>query len=285
MRNWRALLGNERGVALVLSLMMLLALTGLLLAFLSVSAMEPQISRNVADTARARYLAEAGIEIGYNMLVNTGDVQQMFTPAVASGSTGAPWVALVTNGTLAGVTGGGATAEAAFAGTYNVVVRNDYLASDQNLTGANPTTTGETAAADFNKIVIMRATGTFNGASKTIEVVVRRAALPPFPGALNLPGLQTDTLVNDTTFDIDGRDYGCSGSCDTGSNWVTTSNALKYGIATVNGTQANKGISYETNIENAVFGDSNKLLDIKGKNETNPTGAYTTGLNTIQGMD
>jgi Tfp pilus assembly protein PilX len=285
MRNWRALLGNERGVALVLSLMMLLALTGLLLAFLSVSAMEPQISRNVADTARARYLAEAGIEIGYNMLVNTGDVQQMFTPAVASGSTGAPWVALVTNGTLAGVTGGGATAEAAFAGTYNVVVRNDYLASDQNLTGANPTTTGETAAADFNKIVIMRATGTFNGASKTIEVVVRRAALPPFPGALNLPGLQTDTLVNDTTFDIDGRDYGCSGSCDTGSNWVTTSNALKYGIATVNGTQANKGISYETNIENAVSGDSNKLLDIKGKNETNPTGAYTTGLNTIQGLD
>ena len=37
MRNWRSLLGNERGVALVLSLMMLLALTGLLLAFLSVS--------------------------------------------------------------------------------------------------------------------------------------------------------------------------------------------------------------------------------------------------------
>jgi Tfp pilus assembly protein PilX len=285
MRNWRALLGNERGVALVLSLMMLLALTGLLLAFLSVSAMEPQISRNIADTARARYLAEAGIEIGYNMMVNTGDVTQSFTPAVASGSTGAPWVALVTNGTLAGVTSGGSSYEAAFAGTYTVVVRNDYLASDQNMTGANPTTTGETVSADFNKIAIMRATGTFNGATKTIEVVVRRATLPPFPGALNLPGLQTDTLVNDTTFDIDGRDYGCSASCDTASNWVTTSNALKYGIATVNGTQANKGISYETNIENAVSADSSKLADIKGKDETNTTGPYTTGLNTIQGLD
>jgi Tfp pilus assembly protein PilX len=285
MRNWRALLGNERGVALVLSLMMLLALTGLLLAFLSVSAMEPQISRNVADTARARYLAEAGIEIGFNMLVNTGDITQSFTPAVASGSSGAPWVALVTNGTLAGVTGGGATAEAAFAGTYNVVVRNDYLASDQSLTGSNPTTTGETAAADFNKIVIMRATGTFNGATKTIEVVVRRATLPPFPGAVNLPGLQTDTLINDTTFDIDGRDYGCSSGCDTASNWAQTGNAanLKYGIATVDGVQANKSpTTYEQNIEAAVSGSSAKYDDIKGKSEVN--GAYTTGLNTIQGL-
>ena len=49
MRTWRTLLGNERGVALVLALMMLLALTGLLLAFLSVSSLEPQISRNLAD--------------------------------------------------------------------------------------------------------------------------------------------------------------------------------------------------------------------------------------------
>ena len=160
MRNWRTLLGNERGVALVLSLMMLLALTGLLLAFLSVSALEPQISRNVADTARARYLAEAGIEIGFNMLVNTGNATQMFTDAIGSANASVPWVALVNNGTLAGVTTGGTSAEATFAGTYNVIVRNDYLASDQPLTGVNPATTGETFAVDSNKMVIMRATGT-----------------------------------------------------------------------------------------------------------------------------
>lgn len=285
MRNWRTLLGNERGVALVLSLMMLLALTGLLLAFLSVSALEPQISRNVADTAKARYLAEAGIEIGFNMLVNTGNVQQMFTGAIGSANASVPWVALVSNGTLTGVTTGGTTAEAAFAGTYNVVVRNDYLASDQSLTGVNPTTTGETFAADSNKIVIVRSTGTFNGATKTIEVVVRRAALPPFPGAVNLPGLQSDTLINDTTFDIDGRDYGCSSSCDTAGNWATTANPIKYGIATTDGIQSNKGITYEQNIEDAVSGYASKLADIKGKNETAPAGPYTTGLNTIQGLD
>ena len=282
MRKWRELIGNERGVALVLSLMMLLALTGLLLAFLSVSALEPDISRNLADTARARYLAEAGTEVGFNLLVNSGDATQSFTNAVTGATTGAPWRALVTNGTLTGVTSGGSTAETTFAGSYNVVVRNDYLASDQAITGL--TSNDAAAATDTNKVVIMRSTGTFNGATKTIEVVVRRAALPPFPGAVNLPGVQTDTLVNDTTFDIDGRDYGCSSGCDTASNWTTTSNALKYGIATQSGTQTNKGISYETNVENAVSADSSKLADIKGKNETNTTGPYTTGLNTIQAL-
>jgi len=300
MRNWRTLLGNERGVALVLALMMLLALTGLLLAFLSVSALEPQISKNIADTARARYLAEAGIEIGFNMLVNTGNAAQMFTDVISSANAGVPWVALVSNGTLTGVTTGGTSAEAAFAGTYNVVVRNDYLASDQSLTGVNPTTTAETVTADLNKIVIVRSTGTFNGATKTIEVVVRRAALPPFPGAVNLPGLQTDTLINKTDFDVDGRDYRCTGSaadCESASNW--TQNAAidnKFGFATTIGNQANKSpaMSYETNIENAVKAgtaaqQAAKQASVKGRDETvtdssGPT-SNTTGLTTIEGLD
>lgn len=52
MRGWRALLGSESGVALALTLIVLLALTCLVLAFLSVSALEPQISSDLADTAR-----------------------------------------------------------------------------------------------------------------------------------------------------------------------------------------------------------------------------------------
>jgi len=48
---------DERGAALVLALMVLLTLTGLALAILSVSAFEPQISRNHGDTVRARYVA------------------------------------------------------------------------------------------------------------------------------------------------------------------------------------------------------------------------------------
>jgi Tfp pilus assembly protein PilX len=288
MRNRRSLLGNERGVALVLSLMMLLALTGLLLAFLSVSSLEPQISRNLADTARARYLAEAGLEVGFATLVNTGDAAQSFTPAVATGSAGAPWVTLVNNGTIANVTSGGAAAEAAFAGTFTVIVRNDSQNADSALTGQPAGTNAvpnETVSADSNKLVIMRSTGTFNGASKTIEVVVRRAPLPPFPGAVNLPGMQTDTFINKTSFDIDGRDYRCTSSCDDSTNWVQTGSAIvgnKYSIASQTGTQSNIGTSYENNIQNAVSGSTSKLASLKGRNESSGPTSYTTGLNTVQ---
>jgi len=279
MRNWRALLGNERGVALVLSLMMLLALTGLLLAFMSVSALEPQISRNVADTARDRYLAEAGIEVGFNALINISN----FSTALTSASASAPWAAVVTDATLSGVTGGGSSAEAAFAGTYSVVVRNDFQNADSAMTGqsaGSDTTPNETLTSDSNGIVIMRATGSFNGASKTIEVVVRRQQLPPFPGAVNLPGLQADSFINKTSFDIDGRDYVCSASCDTDANWTAGASNMKFGIATQPGTQSNVGVTYEARVESAVSGSSSKQASIKGKSET--TGAYTTGLNTIQ---
>src|SRR5262249_58036645 len=64
------LIDNEHGVALVLALMILLTLTGLVLAFLSASAFEPQISRNHSETVRARYVAEAGIEYAYDTLAS-----------------------------------------------------------------------------------------------------------------------------------------------------------------------------------------------------------------------
>src|SRR2546429_9464848 len=57
---------DERGAALVVTLVALLVLGGLLAAYLAVSTLEPQISRNLADASRARHLAEAGIERGFN---------------------------------------------------------------------------------------------------------------------------------------------------------------------------------------------------------------------------
>ena len=75
---------GERGVALVLTLMVLLTLTGLALAFLSVSAFEPRIARNLSDAARARYLAEAGIEVGYNTLVAATGEHKTWSPLLAT---------------------------------------------------------------------------------------------------------------------------------------------------------------------------------------------------------
>jgi hypothetical protein len=101
---------------------------------------------------------------------------------------------------------------------------------------------------------------------------------------VNLPGVQTDTFINKTTFDIDGRDYGCSSSCDNVASWSTTANPLKYAVSSQPGTQSNIGTSYENNIQNAVSGSASKLASLKGKDETNPTGPFTTGLNTIQAV-
>src|SRR5215469_10909373 len=71
MRRISRWIDNEQGVALVLALMILLTLTGLVLAFLSASAFEPEISRNHSETIRARYVAEAGIEYAYDMLASS----------------------------------------------------------------------------------------------------------------------------------------------------------------------------------------------------------------------
>jgi hypothetical protein len=191
----------------------------------------------------------------------------------------------MTNVALPGMT-------SASGGTYSVTVRND-AATDTAITGltgsSSPLADG-TASTDVNKVVIMRATGTFNGASKTLEVVVTRLALPPFPGAVNVPGNQADSYLNTQNFDIDGRDYSCSANCDTATNWTTSDPAgtRKYGLATQTGTQTNVGVTFEARVESA-FGTSsscntacsdNKKASVKGKSEVD--GTYTTGLNTIQ---
>ena len=61
MKTWRKLLGNERGVALPLAMILLVVLTMLTLTFMSLGSVEPQISRNLSDGARARQLAESGM--------------------------------------------------------------------------------------------------------------------------------------------------------------------------------------------------------------------------------
>src|SRR3989441_8180097 len=188
MRRPRSARPTAGGIALTLAVMVLLCLPGRVVAYLSVSAVEPQISRNLADASRSRYLAEAGIERGFNVVVASTD----WTSLITTASAGSPWVAVagLTNTAISGATGGG---------TFSVTVRNDNGASDTPLTGltggTNPTM-DNSPSVDSNGVVIMRSAGTFTGVTKTIEVVIRRTSLPPFPGAVNIPGRQSDTLVN-----------------------------------------------------------------------------------------
>jgi len=70
MMRLRAMMCDQRGLALPLALISLLILTTLVLTVLNLGAVEPQISRNLSDTARARHLAEAGIEWAFDCIAN-----------------------------------------------------------------------------------------------------------------------------------------------------------------------------------------------------------------------
>ena len=143
-----ARLGDERGVALILGLVVLMTLSALMLAFLAVSALEPRISRNLHDASRARWLAEAGIELGYGLLAATA-ADGTWSALLATATADAPWVDLpsLDRAVLSGLT----SAE----GTCTVSIRNDSRIADG---------------------VIVRSVGTVNAATRTIEAAVRQVA-------------------------------------------------------------------------------------------------------------
>lgn len=82
-------------MALSLTLIVLVALTAPMLALLSVSALEPLIARNLVDATRALYVAEAGIEWAFALLVDTADPGEVVNLAPPPGLL--PWgTALIT---------------------------------------------------------------------------------------------------------------------------------------------------------------------------------------------
>lgn len=227
MKTWRKLLGNERGVALPLAMILLMVLTMLTITFMSLGAVEPQISKNLSDGARARQLAESGIEWGFNALSGKSfDHNDLLGSGLVSGTvdcgSGITCKVLVSGQPLPGLT--------AATGTFTVTLRNDSgVAGDQALIGSGNTVDG-TTGSDNNKIVILKSTGTFNGANRTITAVVQRGNLP-ISGAVNLPGVQGDTFTEDPPcsgcYSIDGRDWK---DADLDGSTPTGFGPLKYGM-------------------------------------------------------
>jgi hypothetical protein len=269
-----SLMKNERGVALPLAMILLMVLTMLTITFMSLGSVEPQISRNLSDGARARQLAESGLEwalstqIGNNDLNSSTLLAGTMTSGGACGS-GYTCRVLASAQTLPGLTSA--------QGTFGVTLRNDRdtIATDLALIGTNNTRDGSWTV-DSNGIVILTATGAFNGATRSVTAVVQRGNLN-INAALSLPGVQSDTYSNDPPcsgcYAIDGRDWKV-----TDSSSPTGTAALKYGISTYTGTQSNNGLSWEETAE-AGFNTSAKRNYVQGKNNS---GTLTTGLNTIE---
>ncbi|MBI2493108.1 MAG: hypothetical protein HYV94_13595 [Candidatus Rokubacteria bacterium] len=200
MNRWRRLVGNDRGVALVLALMILLTLTGLVLAFLSVSALEPQISRNHSDTVRARYVAEGGLEYAFDTLATNISSWDTYL-AGATCTTGA--VLGTASSTLPGLTSAN--------GTFTVRVRNDCKSGDNKITGVTVEASAN-ATTDTNNKLVVTSTGAVGNATRTITLVVSKAVVPPISGSLSFPGLQSDVNFSGSAFLIDGRDTRMSDS-------------------------------------------------------------------------
>jgi hypothetical protein len=265
---------NERGVALPLAMILLMVLTMLTITFMSLGSVEPQISRNLSDGARARQLAESGLEWALSSQIGNNDLNSstllggsMTTNGVCG--SGFTCRVLATTQTLPGLTSS--------QGTFGVTVRNDHdsISGDLALIGTNNTRDGSWNV-DSNGIVILTATGTFNGATRAVTAVIQRGNLN-INAALSLPGVQTDTYSNDPPcsgcYAIDGRDWRI-----TDSSSPSGTAALKFGIATYTGTQQNNGMTWEETAE-AGFNTSAKRGYVQGKNNS---GTLTTGLNTIE---
>ena len=280
MKTWRERLGDERGVALPLAMILLTVLTLMAITFMTLGAVEPQISRNLSDGVRARQLAESGIEWGLNQLAGKPfDDATLLGSGLTSGGvncgTGITCKVLVTGQPLPGLTSS--------SGTFTVTLRNDVntQASDQALIGSgNPV--DSSASVDSNKIVILKSTGAFNGASKTITAVVQRGNLP-INGAVSLPGVQGDTFTEDPPcsgcYTVDGRDWTDS---DSGTN-PTGTGSLKYAMTTA--TNATETIAQNGFDNLAKRNYLHGLTDGDGYGSStdgsNLTGANGNGRNTI----
>src|SRR5262245_48887 len=122
---WHTHVRDERGIAMVFSLITLLSLSGLALAMLTMSALEPQIAQNLADSTEARHVADSGVDWAYDQLATaTTNWTTLLTGATAAscnaGGTGILFGnANQTLGTLTAVRG-----------TYTVRVRNDCQPND-----------------------------------------------------------------------------------------------------------------------------------------------------------
>ena len=132
------LIRNERGIALPISLLALLILSTLVIAFALLASFEPVIASNQKMVAQARAVAESGVERAIWALNNPLDTDgipdplPVTMPSTYNGSTGIP---ILVNGTQIGL---------AF-----VTVSPGVNANERNIVAVGwvPTNTGSTAKA------------------------------------------------------------------------------------------------------------------------------------------
>jgi Tfp pilus assembly protein PilX len=254
---------NQRGIALPLTLMIVMALMALTMALLSYAAFEPVLSRNLAENTQARFAAEAGLERALDILSRT---RNWDTVLVGAGD--GVGVTLLPTSPIGNLP--------ATRGTFTVNVRNDTLAADAAITGVTKVEGSPTV--DQNAAVIVTATGTVGTgpypATKVLQAAIKRPTPLDIPAALNFPGNEAEVRADGNSFEVSGNGWNMDGTAD-------ASCASRYGIAVSTVLpSSNPGVN-EGKVEGALA--SNQMDNVKGKQQPDAPqpGPQGQGKNTI----
>lgn len=283
----RRLLRQEDGIALPLAMIMLLILTLMSLTYMSLGAVEPQISQNLADGKRAFYLAESGIEVGFNMLIgkNFNDVTLLGGGLSADpdcNPRGTSCRVLAKNLPLPGGDVSG--------GTISITLRNDVgaagcpappavTAADQMRIGCG-TTPDTSATVDSNNIVFLSAVGRFGSASRMVTAVIQGKPPLAITAALTLQNSPTVFYFLNCGVGcnlIDGRDWRAGDVLDP----PTGVKPMLLGIATT--AEATTEAAFDTAARSGCPSPcQQKRNSVTGAGQTSATQSqFTTGLSTI----
>jgi len=241
---------DERGIALVIALLvsaLLLLLGG---HFMTASMTEKTIASNEVNVARAFYLAEAGIQHAKKGL------ETLPLPAVLNGTQS--------------VFGGGNAVNLA-GGSYTVQVTNNIAANGfpRGTIAADPSNSG---TVDGDEIVVVTSTAAFRNSTQIVETVLQKSSsFPTIPGAV----VQVSNGWND--LDVGGTISGFdeSGTCTNQAGHFHRGKTVIIQGNTVTGNPAAR--KYDSALDNPMWDDPNAVVAMVEKWMNDPAAVKITG--------
>ena len=225
---------DERGIALVVALLvsaLLLLLGG---HFMTASMTEKTIASNEVNTARAFYLAEAGVQHAKKSL------EALDLSAVLNGTP------VFAGGNAVNLAGG----------NYAVQVTNN-IAANGFPRGTIPADLLGSATVDDDDIIVLTSTAAFRNSTQIVETVLQKtSSIPTIPGAV----VQVSNGWNDLDYGggtISGLDE--SGTCgnQTGAFHRGTT-FIGDGPGTLTGTPPER--AYDSTLDNPIWNDPNAVV-------------------------
>jgi hypothetical protein len=265
-------LANQRGIVLVVSLLVMVALTLIGVAANNSTVIDTGIVSNYLDGKKALYIAEAGLERGKLECVQgyLGGGWSSFNNILRGpdGVSGTSDDGTFTFGTTAAHNGG----------TYQVRAYND------------PGDKG--GAVDWNAALMIQSTGSYRNASTTLRMILKMNVVPNFPGAVSLVGEAQTNFPTGGSYDptkwwIDGRDWSLA---DTEVTGPTGAGEDKFGIAVcdISSPSSQTPLSAKADVTNSLSTaqkDHVRGLDYASGSPSTPSIGISDDLNKVNVRD